>query len=116
MAFEELKENTEDIQEQVKAYIDKNVAYYKLWGFKVVMKSTTAIMELILISFFFLFFVLFISLAGAFAISEALGSYTFGFLIIGSFYLLLIAAAVLFKNKLIEQPVLKKFSDIYFND
>jgi hypothetical protein len=35
MAFEELKENTENIQEQAKAYLESTAAYYKLWGFKV---------------------------------------------------------------------------------
>jgi hypothetical protein len=29
MAFEELKENTENIQEQAKAYLESTVAYYK---------------------------------------------------------------------------------------
>jgi hypothetical protein len=33
MAFEELKENTENIQEQAKAYLESTVAY-KLWGLR----------------------------------------------------------------------------------
>jgi uncharacterized Rmd1/YagE family protein len=33
MAFEELKENTENIQEQAKA-LESTAAYYKLWFFK----------------------------------------------------------------------------------
>ena len=45
MAFEELKENTEDIQEQIQEYLKNNKAYYKLWGFKVAMKSTTMILK-----------------------------------------------------------------------
>jgi acyl-CoA dehydrogenase len=39
MAFEELKENSEDIQRQTKEYIENSVAYYKLWGFKVAMRT-----------------------------------------------------------------------------
>ena len=34
MAFEELKENTEEIQDQIHAYIQSNVSYYKLWVLK----------------------------------------------------------------------------------
>jgi hypothetical protein len=34
MAFEELKENTENIQEQTKAYLESTAAYYKLWGLR----------------------------------------------------------------------------------
>ena len=43
MAFEELKEHTENIQDQAQAFFETNLAYYKLWGFKVAMKSTTMI-------------------------------------------------------------------------
>ena len=38
MAFEELKEHSENIQEQAQAYIENTVAYYKLKSFKVAMK------------------------------------------------------------------------------
>jgi hypothetical protein len=34
MAFEELKENVEDIQDKAEAYIESNLAYYKLRTFK----------------------------------------------------------------------------------
>ena len=50
MAFEELKEHTEDIQKQAQAYIENSVAYYKLWGFKVAMKSTTMMLKFALIA------------------------------------------------------------------
>jgi hypothetical protein len=30
MAFEEIKENVEDIQDKAEAYIESNLAYYKL--------------------------------------------------------------------------------------
>jgi hypothetical protein len=33
MAFEELKENTEEIQEQIHNYVKANKSYYKLMGF-----------------------------------------------------------------------------------
>ena len=61
MAFEELEENTENIQNQTKVYIESNLAYYKLWGFKVAMKSTTIIWKfsLIVLCFFFGIFCVF---------------------------------------------------------
>ena len=63
MAFEELKENTEAIQENAKAYIDTSIAYYKLWGFKVAMKSTTLMLKFFLIALFLMIVLLFISIA-----------------------------------------------------
>ena len=49
--LDELKENVESIQENTKAYIETSIAYYKLWGFKVAMKSTTLMVKFFLIAF-----------------------------------------------------------------
>jgi hypothetical protein len=116
MAFEELKEHTENIQDQAKAYVDSHLAYYKLWGFKVAMKSTTVIFKFILILLCFSMVMLFGSIAAAFAISAALGSYAFGFLIVGGLYLIATILVFFIKDKMVEGPILEKFSEIFFND
>jgi sterol desaturase/sphingolipid hydroxylase (fatty acid hydroxylase superfamily) len=116
MAFEELKENTENIQEQAQAYVESNIAYYKLWGFKVAMKSTTMILKFILIVLCFLMVLLFCSLAGAFAIGKALDNYPLGFLVIAGVYLIITFLLFLIKDKIVEGPILEKFSEIFFND
>ena len=68
MAFEEIKENVEAIQDHSKAYIESTIAYYKLWGFKVAMKSTTLMVKFFLIAFFLMIVMLFVSIAGALAL------------------------------------------------
>ena len=116
MAFEELKENTEAIQENAKAYLESSLAYYKLWGFKVAMKSTTLILKFFLIAICLMIVLLFISIAGALSIGKALDSYVFGFLIVSGIYLVLAFLLFLVKDKIVEGPILEKFSDIFFND
>lgn len=116
MAFEELKENTEDIQEQIQAYIQSNVSYYKLWGFKVAMKSTTMILKFTLIFLCLSMVLLFCSIAGALAIGKYFDSYCLGFLIIGGIYLLLSGLLFTIRDKFFEGSVLEKFSEIFFND
>jgi hypothetical protein len=116
MAFEELKENTENIQEHLKAYVESSVAYYKLRGFKIAMKSTTMLVKLLLILFSFAMVLFFCSVAGALAIGIAFKSYTIGFLIVGGFYLVVTGILILLKDKIVEGPMLEKFSEIFFND
>jgi hypothetical protein len=116
MAFEELKENTENIQEQAKAYLESSVAYYKLWGFKVAMKSTTMIIKFSLILLCFTMVLLFCSVAGALAIGIALDSYVLGFLSVGGIYIVITAILFTIKDKIVEGPILERFSEIFFND
>jgi cytochrome c biogenesis protein CcdA len=116
MAFEELKEHTEDIQKQAKDYIENSVAYYKLWGFKVAMRSTTMMLKFALIAMSLTMVLLFCSISGAFAIGKALDSYALGFLIVGGIYLVFTGLLFLIKDKIVEGPILEKFSEIFFND
>lgn len=116
MAFEELKENIDDIQISTKAYIDSTVAYYKLWGFKVAMKSTTLIIKFVVIALFLLIFLLFVSIAGSLALGELLGSAAIGFLIVAGIYLILAILLFFVRDKIVEGPILERFSEIFFND
>lgn len=117
MAFEELKENTENIQEQTKEYIENNIAYYKLKVFKLAMKSTSMIVKFSLILLFVSLSLLFSSFALAFALSNYFDSYTYGFLIVGGIYIIVTGFVIFIKDrKLVEGPILEKFSAIFFND
>ena len=116
MPFEELKDNVNDIQENAKVYVETSLAYYKLWGFKVTMKSTTMILKFSLILLCFSMVLLFCSIAAALAIGTYLESNALGFLAVGSFYLLITFGLFLIKDKIVEGPILEKFSEIFFND
>ena len=116
MAFEEFKENFEEIQENAKAYIESNIAYYKLWGFKVAMKSTTLALKFFLIAGCLMIFLLFISIAGALELGQLFCSYPLGFLCVAGIYLALALLLFLVKDKIVEGPILEKFSAIFFND
>jgi ABC-type multidrug transport system fused ATPase/permease subunit len=116
MPLEDLKEKTEDIQDQLQRYIESNVAYYKLWGFKVTMKSTTMILKFSLIALCFSMVLLFCSVAAALAIGTFLNSNALGFLSVGAIYLVLTLCLFMVKNKIVEGPILEKFSEIFFND
>lgn len=116
MAFDELKEHTENIQEQTKDYIEKNLSYYKLLAFKMAMKSTTMIFKFTLILLCICMVLLFLSIALAFTIGSFVGSYALGFLSVGLIYLVCTGLLFLVKDKIVEGPILEKFSEIFFNE
>jgi hypothetical protein len=116
MAFEEINENVNQIQEETKAYLDSSAAYYKLWGFKVAMKSASTIIKFSLVAICLSMVLLFGSIAGAIALGYALDNFVYGFLIVSGIYLLITLALFLLKDKIVEGPVMAKFSEIFFND
>ena len=116
MAFEELKEQTENIQEQAQKYIESNLAYYKLRSFKLAMKSTTMIFKFTLILICVCMLLLFCSIALALTIGSYIGSYALGFLCVGLLYFVVTGLLLLVKDKIIEGPILEKFSEIFFNE
>jgi ABC-type multidrug transport system fused ATPase/permease subunit len=116
MAFEDIKNQTEQIQEHAKGYLETNIEYYKLRGFKVLMQSTTMIVKFLLIAICLSMVVLFGSIAAAFAIAAYLDNIVLGFLSVGGFYLILSLLLFLVKDKIVEGPILEKFSTIFFND
>jgi len=116
MAFDQIKENADNIQEEAHTYFEKSASYYKLWVFKVAMKSTTMILKLALIILCFTMILLFGSIAAALAIGVYFDNYAIGFLLVGGFYLVATIILYLVKELLIERPILEKFSEIFFND
>jgi hypothetical protein len=116
MAFEELKEQAENIQGQTQQYIESSVDYYKLRAFKLAMKSTTLILKYTLVGIGLMIVLLFCSVAGALAIGKELSNNALGFLIVGGIYLALTGLLFLVKDKIIDGPILEKFSEIFFND
>ena len=116
MAFEELKESTNKIQEETKAYVESTVQYYKLWGFQFVMKSTRMIVRFLLLGFFLMIAFLFGSIAAALAIGSALESMALGFLIVAGFYFLLIILLCFLRLRFVEKQILRRFSNLFFNN
>lgn len=116
MAFEEVKEDFNDLKGYTKKYIDSNIKYYKLWGLKISTEAMTYILIRFIVGFFAMISFMFLSFAAAFAIGIALGNNSLGFLIVGLFYILVIGIILYFRNELIIKPIIKKFSTIFYND
>ncbi|HUH25213.1 MAG TPA: phage holin family protein [Flavobacterium sp.] len=113
---EEIKNNFSEIKSEAKAFLETNLDYYQLLGFKISSRALGLILKIFALALFLSIGLLFLSFAAAFAIGNSLESNTLGFLIVGGIYVVLAFIIYLFRKSLIDIPILKKFSDIFFND
>lgn len=114
MIQENIKENLVEVKEEFEEYINKRVDLVKLHLVGDLSKATSSF-GIKLVVFYLLFFVLlFFSLAGAFYLGETLKSKALGFIIIGSFYLVIVIVFYLLRRVLIERPVIKSFINLFF--
>jgi sterol desaturase/sphingolipid hydroxylase (fatty acid hydroxylase superfamily) len=113
MAFEEVKENVEDLKQQAKELLDANIRYYKLWGFKILMKTNAMVLKMILLGVLGTLVLLFFSLALALGIGYAVDNHALGFLIVGCIYLVCFFIVYSVRNKIVEGPLLARFSRIF---
>lgn len=113
---EELKDELEKIKVEAKTLIETNIEYYQLLGLKISCKAFSLLLKIFLIALFLSISLLFISIASAFALGKLLESYTLGFLIIGALYLLFTAVIYLNRQKIIDIPVIKKLSNMFYEN
>lgn len=116
MALDNIKDDLHQIQLDTKAYVETSVEYYKLRGFKMVMKSTTMFLKLMLLTLTITMMLICASIAASLAIGEAVESTTLGFVIVAGIYFVLFVLILLVRPRFIEKAIIKRFSEIFYND
>ncbi len=116
MAFEKLSNSIHDLNNNVQAFLHSNSEYYKLKAFKQGMKGATSLVRFLIMGFLLSTAGVMLSFALAIVISEAIGSPSSGYFIVGGFYLIVFVLIYIFGKEPIEKLVLRKFSKNVFND
>nr|WP_321415389.1 phage holin family protein [uncultured Allomuricauda sp.] len=115
MAFEEIKEQIDHVEEGVRSYVKNSLDFYRLQSFKSMMRGITMATKVLVIGCVVSMALLFLSLSAAFWLGTLLESTSQGFLIVGGFYVLIGLLLFLLRKKF-EKPLLKKFSKFYFDE
>ncbi|RIV34960.1 hypothetical protein D2V08_06230 [Flagellimonas lutimaris] len=115
MAFEEIKEQINHVEEGVRSYVKNSLDIYKLQSFRSMMKGINMATKVLIIGGIASIALLFLSLSAAFWLGTMLGNTAEGFLIVGGFYVLTGIILFMLRSK-IEKPLLKKFSKFYFDE
>lgn len=116
MAFDRISDNLHRLNDNIQEFTRSSTEYYKLDLFNKSMEGATSLVKLLVIGFFLLLSLFFISLAVSFWISAALEIPSSGFFIVGGFYLLLFFVVKFFGGKFIEKTLLVRFSKKYFRE
>jgi len=115
MAFEEIKEQIDHVEDGVRSYVKNSFDFYKLQSFRSMMKGITMATKALLIGSVLCLGLLFLSISAAFWLANILGNTAQGFLIVGGAYMLFSLIIFLLRSK-IEKPLLKTFSKFYFDE
>jgi len=114
MAFDELKENFSEAEESARSFVESSRQFYKLKGFKVLMKGVMVFVKIASVGIALTLALLFLSLGAAFWVGSELENTAYGFLIVGGVYIVLGIFMYLIRHSL-RKPLLKKFSEFYFD-
>lgn len=115
MAFEELQDSFSEAESSAKSYLKSSREYYKLRGFKVLMKAVLVFAKIASVGVMLILALLFLSISAAFWIGSETESTAQGFLWVGLFYIILGIIIYVFRHSL-RKPLLQKFSEFYFDE
>jgi hypothetical protein len=102
-----MEENTplEDIGDKLKTYVDTRFELVTLKGAEKISNIGSSIGMALSVGLLFVFFLLFISIAGGFYLSMLLESYTYGFLVLSGIYLLVMIIVYLGRDSMLINPI-----------
>ncbi|KEZ92449.1 phage holin family protein [Nonlabens ulvanivorans] len=110
-----ISENIQEFTTATQSFIESSINYHKLDLYKKVMSGVISSSHKLLLGFFLLISILFLSLAVSIYIGDLLDNDALGYLIVGLFYFLLVILVALFMKPVIEKSLLRKTSQQFFN-
>ncbi len=114
MVFKEMKKDLMEADADIRSYLENSEEYIRLKIFKVLMGLITSGAQFMLVGALALLALFILSFAASFAIGEALESTYYGFIIVGSAYVIIAILCYVFRERL-NGPLLRKFSKQYFD-
>lgn len=116
MSINNLTNHIDELSDNIQAYINSTLEYYKLDAFKKVTRGSSIIIRLLIIGSVFLLFLGFISVGFSILIGESIGHLSYGFFIVGGVYFLIFILLLLYGKNLFNKLILEKASKIVFNE
>lgn len=112
--IDSINKTTDKITDSGGAYLKKSEEYYKLKIFQQLTISISVVAKVLIIGGLLFSALFFIAFAVALAIGEWLNNLALGYLIIGSFFILLVLIVYL-KRNIINQKIIQALSEKFFD-
>ena len=113
--FDSLNHNSSEAVDIGKKYVETTKEYYKLKFFQQTTNAFSFLSKMAVIGGLLFLGLIFMTVSGAIALGNALGSIILSCLIIGA-ALMLLALLLYFIRKQIDKTVIKKMSETFFDD
>ena len=114
--MEDISTKLEELVKNLKEYVDIQYQLTLLKAGNIISSITAKILAAFVIAIIFFLFVVIISVTAGFYLSNILGSYTKGFLVVAAFYFVLGLILIIFKGKLIVGPIRNNLIKHIFHD
>ena len=114
MAFNQFKETIAEADEDMQLYLKHSEAYLQLKVFKILMRLVTTFFQTALVGSMLLLALFVLSIAVSYGLGQTLGNTWYGFAIVSAFFMLLALLIYLLRKK-INKPILRFFSQWYFD-
>ncbi len=103
-----------DVKKEIESYVQNRIDLTKLHITEDLSKFTSTVAVRLILFYIGFFVLLFLSIAGAYAIGRYINSDELGFIIIAGFYFLVGLIFLLFRGILIHKPIIKSFIHLFF--
>ena len=116
MEGKELLAHIVSLKDNIQKYLETRLSYYGILAFEKAAKALSLLIANLVVAAILLLALLFISGAGAWFLGDLLGSYGYGMLIVGGFYLLLALVFFASRRRVFGRAAIRILLNIFIRD
>lgn len=107
-------EEIEKIRKDLQEYIEVRIDIIRLNTAESLADIISDASKIVVVSYILFFILLFLSMAAGYMFASLFDSYTLGFMTVAAFYAIILIIFLIFREKIIDRPVIKAIMKLFF--
>lgn len=107
-------EEIEKIRKDLQEYVEVRLDLIRLQTAESIARMMSDTAKIVVVGYILFFILLFLSMAAGYLFAELFDSYTMGFLSVALFYLIVLILFLIFREKIIDRPIIKAILKLFF--